>query len=175
MPLYEVQHICPLTEAQMNDLATAITTIHSTKFTTPRMFVNVKFTDAKSHITYIGGKRRSGNHIIANVRVGPSRTQKDWNSLCEEVVSAWNGIVPMPKVRRGDPDVDYSLRSCILLGGMIGGYEAGFMIPRAGDDAQWLRDHWEEFEMKAQGGDEEFKEVSISWVCCDDEGLCGSC
>lgn len=143
----------------MDELAQAITQIHSTKFTTPRMFVNVKFTDATSHLTYIGGKRRAGNHILATVRVGPSRTQKDWNNLCNEILAAWNGIVPMPKVKRSDPDVDYTLRSCILLGSMIGGYEAGFMIPRAGEDVQWLRDNMEEFEMKAKSGDEEFAEM----------------
>ncbi|KAK4494471.1 hypothetical protein PRZ48_014769 [Zasmidium cellare] len=143
----------------MDELADAITTIHSTKFSTPRLFVNVRFSDATTHNSYIAGKKRPANHIVANVRVGPSRTQADWNSLCADIVSAWNRIVPMPKVRRSDPDVDHELRSCILLGGMIGGYEAGFMIPKAGDDGQWLRDHWEEFEMKAQGGDGEFREM----------------
>lgn len=137
MPLYEIQHICPLTPSQQDDLALAITRIHSTKFTTPKMFVNVKFTDATSHITYVGGKRRQGNHIIANVRAGPSRTQKDWDSLCHEIMSEWNRIVPMPKVKRSAPDEDHTLRSCILLGGIIGGYEAGFMIPPAGGDVQW--------------------------------------
>lgn len=159
MPLYEVQHICPLTPAQQDELAEAITTLHSTRFTTPRMFVNVKYTDVRSHITYVGGKRRAGNHILANVRVGPSRTQQDWNDLTKDIVSAWNAIVPMPKVKRSAPDEDYTLRSCILLGGMIGGYEAGFLLPKAGQDVQWMRDNWEEFEMKAKGGDEEFQEL----------------
>ncbi|EME41110.1 hypothetical protein DOTSEDRAFT_37805 [Dothistroma septosporum NZE10] len=184
MPLYEIQHICPLTTAQQDELAIAITRIHSTKFTTPKMFVNVKFTDAKEHVTYIGGKRRQGNHILANVRVGPSRTQKDWDSLCAEIVGEWNRIVPMPKVKRylctmewrgkgtqwvgmmwltflrgrSAPDEDHTLRSCILLGGLIGGYEAGFMIPPAGGDVQWMKDNWDEFKMKAQS-DEEFKDM----------------
>ena len=38
---------------------------------------------------------------------------------------------------RSAPDEDHTLRSCILLGGLIGGYEAGFMIPPAGDDVKW--------------------------------------
>lgn len=161
MPLYEIQHICPLTPQQQDDLAAAITTIHSTKFTTPRMFVNVKFVDhtlPNAPITYVAGKRRTGNHILANVRVGPSRTQKDWDALTDEIVAAWNRVVPMPTAKGGKP-VDYELRSCILLGGLIGGYEAGFHIPPAGQDVQWIRDHWDEFVMKAQSGDEEFKEM----------------
>ncbi|CAK4030420.1 Hypothetical predicted protein [Lecanosticta acicola] len=166
MPLYDVQHICPLTAQQQDDLAEAITVIHSQKFTTPRMFVNVKFTDntlPNAPTTYVAGKRRAGNHIFANVRVGPSRTQKDWNNLTNEIVEAWNRVVPMPVDKRNGHSagkgVDYELRACILLGGMIGGYEAGFLIPKAGEDVQWMKDNWEEFQMKAQSGDELFAEM----------------
>ena len=45
MPLYEVNHATNLTASQKSDLATALTTLHSTRFSTPRLFVNVKFTD----------------------------------------------------------------------------------------------------------------------------------
>lgn len=159
MPLYDVQHIVPLTDAQQDELAMAITKIHSTRFSTPKMFVNVKFTDISNTVTYIGGKRRTGNHIIANVRVGPSRTQQDWDELCLEMLKAWDGIVPMPKVKRSAPDQDHSLRSCIIVGGLTAGYEAGFLIPPAGGDVAWLHEHMEEFEAKANGGDEEFAEM----------------
>ena len=41
MPLYTVQHACPLSLSQKDELALALTHIHSTKFTTPKNFVNV--------------------------------------------------------------------------------------------------------------------------------------
>lgn len=34
---------------------------------TPKMFVNVDYIDVSEALTYIGGKRQTGNHIIANV------------------------------------------------------------------------------------------------------------
>jgi len=67
MPLFEVQHIVPLTNAQHDELAEAITQIHSAKFSTPRVAVNVKYTDVSKLVAYIAGKRRKGNHIITNV------------------------------------------------------------------------------------------------------------
>lgn len=159
MPIYEIQHIIPLTPSQEDELAEAITTIHSTKFSTPRMFVNVKFTDTSQTTTYIGGKRRTGNHIIANVRVGPSRTQKDWDELCLDVLKAWDSIVPMPKIKRSGEDKDYALRSCFILGGLTAGYEAGFLIPPAGGDVKWLEEHMEAFEKRAENGEEEFGDL----------------
>lgn len=55
--MYEIEHIAPLTQTQKDALALAITEIHSNKFTTPRLFVNVKITDASEQETYVAGKR----------------------------------------------------------------------------------------------------------------------
>ncbi|KAK4544440.1 hypothetical protein LTR36_004331 [Oleoguttula mirabilis] len=161
MPLYEIQHHISLTSSQKDDLAIAITRIHSTKFLTPKMFVNVTYTDVSETRTYIGGKQRTGNHIKANVRSGPSRTQEDWNDLSRQIAAAWDDIVGkgLPKVRRAAPDPDTSLRSVILLGGLVGGLEAGFILPPAGGDVAWLQDNWEAFNRKADAGDEEFQEM----------------
>ncbi|TKA33573.1 hypothetical protein B0A50_00409 [Salinomyces thailandicus] len=161
MPLYEIQHHIPLTVSQKDDLATAITNLHATKFRTPKMFVNVTFTDVSATRTYIGGKPRQGNHVKANVRSGPSRTKEDWEELCKGVMRAWEDVVGkgLPKVRRGDGEVDTSLRSVILLGDIIGGVEAGFMLPEAGGDVEWMRENWESFQRKAAEGNEEFKEM----------------
>lgn len=57
MPAYEVEHICPLTEAQKDELAEAITKIHSEQFSTPKIFVNIRFTNVENHCTYVAGKR----------------------------------------------------------------------------------------------------------------------
>lgn len=56
MPMYEIEHIAALTKTQKDALAFAITGIHSDKFTTPRMFVNVKITDATKQETYVAGR-----------------------------------------------------------------------------------------------------------------------
>lgn len=57
MPLYQVEHSCPLSQDQQEGLAKEITTIHSEKFTTPSLFVNVTFKDISSQPTYVAGKR----------------------------------------------------------------------------------------------------------------------
>lgn len=57
MPMYEVEHICDLSEDQQDKLTHAITKIHSEEFTTT-LFVNVRFTNIISHKTYVAGKRR---------------------------------------------------------------------------------------------------------------------
>lgn len=43
-----------------------------------------------------------------------------------------------------------------LVGGMQGGFEAGFPIPPAGGDVQWMRDNMEGFKKKAADGHEGF-------------------
>lgn len=57
MPNYEVEHICPLTESQKDEIAEAITQIHTKQFTAPRLFVNCRFTNIKDHAVYVAGKR----------------------------------------------------------------------------------------------------------------------
>jgi hypothetical protein len=46
-----------------------------------------------------------------------------------------------------------------FVGGLIGGYEAGFMIPQAGGDVQWLKDNMAKFEEKAKAGDDAFADL----------------
>lgn len=59
MPRYEIEHYCPLTESQKDELAEAVTRIHATAFSTPRFFVNIRFTDIAKHDVYVAGKRVS--------------------------------------------------------------------------------------------------------------------
>ena len=160
MPIYEVQHACPLSISQKDELASAITHIHSQLFTTAKLFVNVSFTDASQADIYTGGKRNVSNHIRAYVRVGPTRTQQDWNELCKQIEKAWYDIAgtPLPRLK-GRKEPDTSLRSVIVMGGMTAGLEAGFVLPAAGGDVEWLQDNWEAFNEKADAGDEEFKQL----------------
>jgi len=57
MPAYEIEHICKLTDDQKDQLAEAITKIHSKQFSTPRLFVNVRITDISNQRTYVAGKQ----------------------------------------------------------------------------------------------------------------------
>jgi len=57
MPNYEIEHICPLTESQKDEIAEAITHIHTEQFKAPRLFVNCRFTNIKDHAVYVAGKR----------------------------------------------------------------------------------------------------------------------
>lgn len=56
MPLYIISHKDPISPTQRDGLAAAVTKIHTTVFTTPSLFVNVKFEDASDASYYVGGK-----------------------------------------------------------------------------------------------------------------------
>ncbi len=59
MPLYEVQHSVLLDKPQRDELAQTITRIHTRKFVTPSLFVNVRFTDVSGEHNYIAGTEAS--------------------------------------------------------------------------------------------------------------------
>ena len=59
MPFYDVQHTLSLSEQQEERLADAIATIHTSLFTTPKLFVNVAFTDVSNRQIFAAGKRVS--------------------------------------------------------------------------------------------------------------------
>lgn len=87
MPLYEIEHITPLSSSQKDALARSITQIHSHLFTTPSLFVNVRFTDTASHDVYVGGKKvsyndgRTGRNDFFTRRKSPSRLPSAWNEM----------------------------------------------------------------------------------------------
>lgn len=56
MPLYEIEHSIPLDKPQRDALAQAITHIHTRQFTTPTLFVNIKFVDARTQHNYVAGR-----------------------------------------------------------------------------------------------------------------------
>lgn len=116
MPAYEVEHVCPLAVGQQDELAEAITKIHSDHFKTPKLFVNVRFTNIENHATYVAGKRRKANRIFAYVRHGPSRTQSDYDAVSAALTKAWDSIVPVPQVKRSVPAPETELRLVMYYG-----------------------------------------------------------
>lgn len=148
MPFYTIHHADSLSEVQQEQLAQAITDIHSSKFTTPKVFVNVAFQDISKETRFVGGKKKVANLISANVRHGPSRTQEDYADLIKQIQAAWARIVPGTTMNR-----------VVLNGSIVAGMEAGFILPSAGNDKKWISDNWEAFNKRAEAGDEEMKDV----------------
>ena len=97
MPFYQVFHSYPLSLPQKQSLASAITSLHSRKFKTPSLFVNVKFhaEDASEDEYFMAGQVRNNatNRIMAMVRTSEQRTKKDFDALAEKVESAWYDVV----------------------------------------------------------------------------------
>ena len=59
MPLYEISHVAPLTKAQKDEMALAITEFQSGAFGTPGLFVTVMFKDVtttRGLEAYVAGK-----------------------------------------------------------------------------------------------------------------------
>ncbi|KAF1348091.1 hypothetical protein BDV97DRAFT_298721 [Delphinella strobiligena] len=159
MPAYEVEHICPLTLTQQDSLALAITKIHSPHFNAPRLFVNVRFTNISHQATYVAGKRRKANRIFAYVRHGPSRTQDDYDAVSAALMEAWDAIVPVSQVERGVSSPETELRLVMFYGAIVAGSEAGFSIPKAGEDEAWIKENIEKFQKKADEVDEDFADM----------------
>ncbi|KAL9113838.1 MAG: hypothetical protein Q9227_001972 [Pyrenula ochraceoflavens] len=151
MPLYEVEHICNLSPTQQDDIAKAITEIHSRKFTTASFFVRVKFMNVDQQVTYVAGKRKPFNRIVAHVRHGPSRTKEDYDDISKQLTVAWKSIV--------GSDGDHYLHAVFVMGDLNAMYEEGFILPPAGQDRQWLKVHLKDFQKRAAEGDEEFQNL----------------
>lgn len=77
-----------------------------------------------------------------------------WDEVCGSLSDAWKDIVGSS----GDDD-EKELRAVFILGSIIGGAEAGFPLPKAGEDQEWLQTHMKEFQRLAGQGDEEMKEM----------------
>jgi hypothetical protein len=100
MPLYTITHTTPLSGTKKDKLAAALTTLHSNKFTTAKMFVNVRFVNAEhSHLeTYVAGKSMEGkdnNYLEAHVRAGAERPRELFTQLAEEMTKIWADIVSL--------------------------------------------------------------------------------
>ncbi|KAI5923767.1 hypothetical protein F4810DRAFT_667374 [Camillea tinctor] len=148
MPLYDFTHKVSLSPQQQDSLAEAITKIHTTYFTTPSLFVNVRFTPADSYRAYVGGKRKQANILVARVRTSPARKREMFDELCLQLEKTWKEIVPE----------DINLR-IFIIGGITAGLEHGFLIPEAGKDKEWIKDNFPAFRKKADEGNEEFQQL----------------
>ncbi|KAJ5900131.1 hypothetical protein N7495_004875 [Penicillium taxi] len=148
MPLYDVEHVCPLSFPDQEELAAALTNLHSSGFNTPKTFVNVRFIDASHQVVFRGGKRRKFNRIIIRTRAGENRTNELYIDHCKLVVCEWERIV--------GKDGEKSLRTVWVMGALTTALEAGIARPKTGDEPQWLVANRSKFEKLAEQGDEDF-------------------
>lgn len=146
MPWYVVSFREPIGSSERDELASAITKVHTNLFTTPSLFVNVRFEDASSVHHYVGGKRKLVNAIQAHVRAGPSRPRSSYDELCRQLRGSWETVLPTTP-----------LDLISVHGSLVAGEENGFLRPEAGHDAEWVREHMAEFERLAAAGNEEMK------------------
>ncbi|KAF2666777.1 hypothetical protein BT63DRAFT_318359 [Microthyrium microscopicum] len=156
MPLYDIEHVIPLTDNQQEALAKAFTAIHAKRFQTPSFFINVRFTDASAQKVYRGGVLRLYNRAVLRTRVSENRSAELYGEHCRDLIKAWDEIVGGPgrQENKAVSEQD-SLRTVWILGALTTAVEMGIQRPQAGKEIQWLKEHRGEFERLANEGDED--------------------
>lgn len=147
MPFYQVFHSYPLTDDEQQAVASAITNLHATTFTTPTMFVHVQFTrsDESGATTYfMAGKRRTieSNRIVGVVRTSTGRTKADFDTLAQKIEDAWYDAVGVQLGELGEPfpaGHEAKKLSLVAFTPLITVREAGVAAPEAGQEGAWFR------------------------------------
>ncbi|KAE9978875.1 hypothetical protein EG327_007213 [Venturia inaequalis] len=152
MPLYTITHTTPLSSTKKDKLAAALTTLHSTKFTTPKLFVNIRFVNAEhSRVeTYVAGKSMQGrenNYLEAHVRDGAGRGREVFDELAGEVAGVWEDVTHTTNLR------------IFIYADIKSAHEYGLALPEAGQDRAWLRENLSAIEQKAEEGDEVMRDL----------------
>ncbi|KAF2105112.1 hypothetical protein NA57DRAFT_71307 [Rhizodiscina lignyota] len=156
MPLYDIEHVTPLTAPEKQALATAITDLHAKRFTTPKWFVNVRFNDASNVVVFRGGVERRYNRLVIRTRQG-ARSIESYNEHCRDIVNAWRRI--MEGNGKGEAGVgdERGLRTVWVTPVLLTAVDVGVARPGVGEEKSWVKQHWNEFERMAQEGDEDMK------------------
>ncbi|KIV77221.1 hypothetical protein PV11_09036 [Exophiala sideris] len=158
-----IQHTIPLTAAQKHAIAQAITSLHSTTFVTPSLFVNVVFQQLKNSddddpTYFLAGEPTSTpngpNRILALVRSSPARSKQTFDDLAVKIENAWYDAI-------GDShDKQAKKMHFIAFYPMIAVRENGVAIPDAGKEGTWLKENMPYFKSQAyEHDDEEFKKM----------------
>ncbi|KAI1080597.1 hypothetical protein F5B20DRAFT_104423 [Whalleya microplaca] len=187
MPLYDIEHTTTLSPPQQQRLATAFTDLHSRRFRTPRVFLNVRFTDASAQPVYRGGRLAVYNRVVLRTRASDQRSKEDYDDHCRDLIRAWREVLGIAVgegmggekgegegegegegggkgnekgvgvVREEDRERD--LRTVWVVPALLTAVECGVARPRVGEEAAWLVQNRAEFERLAEGGDEDFVEL----------------
>lgn len=165
MPLYDIEHVIPLTESQQEALAKAFTAIHCTRFQAPSFFINVRFTDVSAQRVYRGGVLRYYNRAILRTRVSETRTREQYGEHCRELIKAWDEIIEPESIQSKHKK---TLRTVWIMGALTTAVEMGFQRPAAGQEIEWLRSNKDEFEKLAEEGDEDMQQLMVELQTRDD-------
>ncbi|ORX95703.1 hypothetical protein BCR34DRAFT_498303 [Clohesyomyces aquaticus] len=156
MPLYTVHHAFPLYPEQRSALATAITSLHCTTFRAPSIFVNVTFHPATP--TFIGGREVQSNAIIAHMRPRPNKAPGTLDNLTLELLTIWDQVFNTSGwAIPGSIQNPEALHTVFIMEDIVSGAEQGFLLPTAGNDEAWVQQNIDEFEKRAEEGDEGMK------------------
>ena len=127
MPLYDVEYITPLSLTQQESLAKAFTDLHSTRFHTPRVFLNVRYTDSSKQVVFRGGRRVVYNRLILRTRVGEQRTKDVYDEHCNDLIRVWGEIVGTGR--------ESGLRTVWVLGALTTAVECGIARPKVSSES----------------------------------------
>lgn len=156
MPLYDIEHVIPLTDSQQEALAKSFTSIHCANFHTPSFFINVRFTDVSTQRVYRGGVLSYYNRAILRTRVCENRTREQYGEHCRDLIRSWDEIVTPENV---ESKHDKVLRTVWIMGALTTAVEMGFQRPAAGEEIEWLRSNKKDFERLAESGDKDMQQL----------------
>ncbi|KAF4548169.1 Hypothetical protein D9617_31g064050 [Elsinoe fawcettii] len=160
MPLYQIYHSYPLSQEQKQTLASSVTKLHATTFTTPSFFVHVRFIpeDSAGVNYFMAGKphENNANRIVGIVRVSETRTRADFDKLGEKIEQAWYDAVKGSSAGGDEEtaleqDEDGKRLLMVVFTPMITIRENGMVIPEAGKEGQWLKEHLGHIKLMSEG------------------------
>lgn len=128
MPTYEFHHILPLTTVHKSRLASLITDWHATTFKAPRFIVNCRFVDIRASSTenfWVGGRQLKTNRLMITLRSGTGRTQEQYASITNKLVSLWNTSTEDIQGNQQEKE----LKDVFIMGSYDSAFERGFFLP----------------------------------------------
>ncbi|KAM0445913.1 hypothetical protein ACHAPV_009242 [Trichoderma viride] len=148
MPYYEVHHSYPLTSEQQQEIASAITNLHATTFTTPSLFVHVQFNksdESGSTVHFMAGTRRSAqtNRIVGIVRTSAKRTKADLDRLAQRIENAWYsalGVSFDESTQQLPPSEEGKRLALVGFTPLLHVREWGLGAPEAGKEGEWMKE-----------------------------------
>lgn len=163
MPYYEVHHSYPLTSEQQQEIASAITNLHATTFTTPSLFVHVQFTksdESGSTVHFMAGTRRSAqtNRIVGVVRTSAKRTKADLDRLAQRIENAWYsalGVSFDESTQQLPPSEEGKRLALVGFTPLLHVREWGLGAPEAGKEGEWMKELLPYMQRIAEAGNKD--------------------
>ncbi|KAF2690471.1 hypothetical protein K458DRAFT_290325, partial [Lentithecium fluviatile CBS 122367] len=92
------------------------------------------------------------NYIHAHLRPRGPNTRPTLISITQSLTQIWNSLLQPTKP--GSLDDPRALHNVFLMEDIAAGAEQGFVLPLAGEDAQWAEENMQEFRRRAEDGEE---------------------